>query len=302
MKKIIVLVLAIVLLAGLFVGCSGGGETQPKTSTITVSVFDEDGNTLSDVSLTMGDYSGETGDSGKYMFNDVESASYTIRASKDGHEDESEDIVVSAGENKTVLLTLKKVEEEAEELKNYSSEKSYRAVMEGQLSPGGINRIIIEHDNYGNSQHLTIYDEDEKEFEMYIVDDKAKTLMDNEWMDVPLEQVQVMLSTGYLNLPEAMASGAAESYNTAITTPDFSYGVEKIGRETVNGYPTTKYHMFSKITSEEETGTSDIWIINSGSYKGYATRMVVTIKSSGEEETFTINITDLGKDMGIQMP
>jgi len=301
MKKIIVLALAIVLLAGVFVGCGGGGETQPKTSTVTVSVFNEGGNALSGVSLTMGDYSGKTGNNGKYVFNDVESASYTIQASKDGHEDESEDIVVSEGENKTVSLTLKEVEEEAEELKNYSTEKSYRAVMEGQSSSGGINRIVIEHDNYGNSQHLTIYDEGEKEFEMYIVDDKAKMLMDDDWMDVPLEQVQAM-STGYLNLLEGMASGATESYNIAITNPDFSYGVEKIGRETVNGYPTTKYHMFSKITSEEETGTSDIWIINSGPYKEYATRMVITIKSSGEEETMTINITDFGKDMGIQMP
>jgi len=301
MKKIIVLALAIVLLAGLFVGCGGGGETQPKTSAVTVSVFNEGGNALSGVSLTMGDYSGKTEDNGKYVFNDVESASYTIQASKDGHEDESEDIVVSEGENKTVSLTLKEVEEEAEELKNYSTEKSYRAVMEGQSSSEGINKIIIEHDNYGSSQHLTIYDEDEKEFEMYIVDDKAKMLMDGNWVDVPFEQVQVM-STGYLNLFEGMTSGAAESYNIAITNPNFSYGVERIGRETVNGYSTTKYHMFSKITSEEETGTSDIWIINSGPYKEHATRMVITMKSSGEEETMTINITDFGKDMGIQMP
>ncbi len=301
MKKIIVLALAIVLLAGLFVGCGGGGEVQPKTSTVTVSVLDGDGNALSGVNLTMGDRSGETEDNGEYMFNDVESASYTIQVSKDGYEGESEDIVVSAGENKTVSLTLQKAEEEAEELKNYSTEKSYRAVMEGRSSSGGINRIIIEHDNYGNSQHLTIYDEGEKEFEMYIVDDKAKMLMDNEWMDVPFEQVQAM-STGYLNLLAGMASGAAESYNIAISNPDFSYGVEMIGRETVNGYSAIKYHMFSKITSEEETGTSDIWIINSGSYKGYATRMIITIKSSGEEETMTINITDFGKDMGIQMP
>lgn len=221
---------------------------------------------------------------------------------QDGYEDGSKDITVSAGENKTVTLTFKKVEE-AEELKDYSAEKSYRAVMEGNSSLGETNKVIIIQDDYGKSQHITIYTEGEEEFEMYLVGGKAKVLADEQWMEIPPEQVQAM-SVGYLDLLKGMASNAEESYNIAINNPDFSYEVKRIGRETMNGYPTTKYHMFSKATSEEGEGVeaSDTWIINSGPYEGYATCMVINIKFSGEEETMTINITDFGKDMGIKMP
>ncbi len=304
MKKIIVLALAIVLLAGLSVGCGGGGETQPKTSTITVSVFDEGGSALSGVFLVMGDHSGETGDSGKCIFDDVESASYTIYASKDGYEDESESIAVSAGESKTVSLTLKKVEETAETLKNYSTEKSYKLELEGKSGSGKISKIIILYDDYGKSQYLATYEGDKKEFELYIVDDKAKVSTDGEWMDIPFESVEMLAAT-YRGLVEYTWKGVEESYNKSVTIPGFSYTVEEVGRETVNGYPATKYHMSVIATSEEGKkmeSSSDVWIINSGPYKGYPTRIVATTKSGDETVTTTMNISDFGKDMGIQMP
>lgn len=309
MKKIIILAVVIMLIGGLLAGCGKGtnpAPPKPKTSNVTVTVNDEDGNAISSVELTMGDYSGKTGDDGKYVFNDVKAGNYTIKATKEGYEDGSEDIAVTAGEDKTVTITLKKVKQ-AEKLKDYSTLKSYKAVMEMKSEDSSENsKFVVMQDNYGKSQHLIGYENGKKQFELYVVGDKAKIFSNGTWLEVPAGQIGAFTAS-YANLFKNMIDQIETDYNGWVKSPNgnASYRIRKIGTETVNGYSTTKYHFSGEETTENEktVGTADIWIINRGPYKDYMTRMIVTSTSStGEKDTLTINATDFGKDMGIKMP
>jgi len=309
MKRIVIFAVIIMLIGGLLAGCGGGTNPtspKPKTSNVTVTVKDETGNPISSVSLTMGDYSGKTGNDGKYVFNDVKPGDYTVEATKEGYEDGSEDITVTAGEDKNITLTLKKVQQ-AEELKDYSTVKSYKVVIEVKSNNSNeIDRVIVVRDNYGKSEDVTAYENNKKKFELCKVGDKAKILSEGYWIEVPADQIG-SLTSAYLDPFTGMVDIVRSRYNEWVKTPNgsASYSVKRVGRETVNGYSTTKYHFSGKVSSEGEklVGEADIWIINKGPYKGYMTRMVATSSSSeGGKATYTINATDFGKDMEIKMP
>ncbi|MEF3245202.1 MAG: carboxypeptidase-like regulatory domain-containing protein [Caldisericaceae bacterium] len=302
MKKITILFVIIMLIGELLAGCGG-----IKPSTVTVAVVDENGNPIASTNLTMGKYSEKTGNDGKYVFKGVEAGNYTLKVTKEGYGDVSEDITVDKGEDKSLTITLRKLEQ-AEELKDYSALKSYKAVMELNAKDSSRNsKLVVEQENYGNSQHIIGYDENgNKQFEMYLVGDKAKVFTGGNWMELPATQVS-SFTAEYLLTFETMVKEVEIRYNGWVKTPNGNtlYNVSKIGTETVNGYSTTNYNLSKEETSEsgKTVITSDIWIINKGEYKNYMTRMVATSSISGEEtDVLTINITDFGKDMGINMP
>ncbi len=308
MRKVIIFVVVVALFGGLLAGCGRGTTSappKPKTSNVTVVVSNENGNALSSVNLTMGNYSGKTDDNGKYVFHNVKPGTYTVKATEDGYESMSSDVTVTAGEDKTVTLTLKKTEQ-MEELKDYSKVKSYKAVMELKQN-NKVSKYIIIQDNYGKSQHITAYNVNGGEkIDLYVIGNKAKIYTDGNWIELPASQVGP-LTAGYLKFLKNILSAVEDDYNGSINTSQGSgsYSVKREGKEEMNGYSTTRYRLSGKETSGEEktVGSADIWIINEGLYKGYATRIVVNItNSTGEKSIFTINATELGKDMEIKMP
>ncbi len=311
MKKITVLLLAIALSMFVFAGCGGGGshspapQPKPKTGSVTITVKDADGNALSGVSVSMGALSGTTDGSGKYTFKDAKPGNYTLKVSKDGYEDAEKDIVLKEGDSLSVTLVMKK-KAVPEEMKDYSKVKSYKLVMEMTSGNNKSGKFILIRDDSGKKQHLIVYNPDgEKEAEIYVVGDKAKIFSGGKWMEVPASQIG-MLSDQYLGFASSLIKELRKNYNEYIKTPvgSISYGIKRIGEESVNGYSCTKYRFKGKenTSSGSTSGTADIWIINSGPYKGYATRIVMTSDTNGKTETWTINFTDFGKDMGIKLP
>ena len=300
MKKVIAVTIILLLFVVVFAGCSGGGGTTPKTSKVNVSVTDEGGKAISGVKLSMGDYSGTTDSSGKYAFNDVKSGSYTIKASKEGYEDVSSDVTVGEGESKTVNLTLKE-EVVAEEIKDYSQIKSYKVTFEVKSASGkGDQKIEILQDDYGKKQHMTVMDlkTGETQFEMYIDGDKAKIRSDDTWTEMPASQVS-SISGGFLAIVDTMAVNVRNSYNTSVKTltGSASYSISRVGSETVNDYPAVKYLMKANVTSQGEQTISqvELWVISSGTYKNYPTRMVISVTNKGETDMVTFNVSDFGK-------
>ncbi len=311
MKKIIILLLVVTLSAFIFAGCGGGSsnssapQPKPKTGSVTVIVKDSDGNALSGASVSMGTLSGMTNESGEYAFKGVKPGNYTLKASKDGYENSEKDIALKEGDNLSVTLVMKK-KAAPEEMKDYSKVKSYKLVMEMTSGNNKSGKFILIRDDYGKKQHLIVYNPDGgKEAEIYVVGDKAKIFSGGKWMEVPSSQIS-MLSDQYLGFAGSLINELRKNYNESIKTPvgSVSYGIKRMGEESVNGYSCTKYRFKSKesTSSGSTSGTADIWIINSGPYKGYATRIVMTSATNGKTETWTINFTDFGKDMGIKLP
>jgi len=299
MKKIVVTGIILLLFVGVFVGCSGGGGTQPKTSQVNVSVVDDSGNALSGVSVKMGSYSGTTDNGGKYTFSNVNSGSYTIEASKDGYDSATTDMTVGEGETKAANLTLKTTVT-AEEISNFSNLNSYKEVIETQSSDGTHQEIEILMAQKGKQQKITVTDlkTGEIQFALYIDGDKAKIKSDDTWVDIPFSQVSGM-SAGFLNFAQSMVTGVQDSYNVAVRTPSgsASYSIERAGSETINGYPTIKYVMKGKTISgaQQAIAEADVWTISSGTYKNYSTRMIISVINKGETDTMTVNVSDFDK-------
>jgi hypothetical protein len=298
MKKIVIATVILLLIVGFFAGCSkGGGGTQPKTSQVNVSVVDDSGNALSGVSVKMGSYSGTTNNGGKYTFSNVNSGSYTIEASKDGYDSATTDMTVGEGETKAANLTLKTTVT-AEEISNFSNLNSYKEVIETQSSDGTHQEIEILMAQKGKQQKITVTDlkTGEIQFALYIDGDKAKIKSDDTWVDIPFSQVSGM-SAGFLNFAQSMVTGVQDLYNVAVRTPSgsASYSIERAGSETINGYPTIKYVMKRKTTSgaQQAIAEADVWTISSGTYKNYATRMIITINSNGKVDTMRVDVSDL---------
>jgi hypothetical protein len=150
----------------------------------------------------------------------------------------------------------------------------------------------------GKQQKITVTDlkTGEIQFALYIDGDKAKIKSDDTWVDIPFSQVSGM-SAGFLNFAQSMVTGVQDSYNVAVRTPSgsASYSIERAGSETINSYSTIKYVMKGKTTSgvQQAIAEADVWTISSGTYKNYATRMIITINSNGKVDTMRVDVSDL---------
>jgi len=81
-----------------------------NTGSIKVIVKDNSGNRLKGASIYLdGSYKGSTNYNGELLIEDLSPEKYTVKATKSGYEDDSEDVYVESGETKTVYLTLKEI-------------------------------------------------------------------------------------------------------------------------------------------------------------------------------------------------
>jgi hypothetical protein len=104
-------------------------EGEEKTGSVKAYVKDNSGNKLSGASVYLDNsYKGKTNSSGYLYIDDVPEGYYTVRASKSGYEDDSEQVYVENGKTKTIYLNLREkkisVEDTAEKYKK--SGETYR--------------------------------------------------------------------------------------------------------------------------------------------------------------------------------
>jgi hypothetical protein len=316
MKKILLVVVVLLFVSVLFVGCSGGNsgsnpKNEPKVASLEVHVTDQSGDAVSEASVLMEDLNKLTNSEGKVTFENVKPGTYKITARKDDFEDQTKIVNVEAGNNKTVVLSINKKENKigATEIESLSKTKSYKLVAE-MLEDGKSNgKFVVFSDNYGKDQHFLVYnDKGGVELEVVMVNDKARVKSgDNgKWMDMPATAVKAM-TNATIGMAENAVNGLVTEFNEVVkdSKGTVTYSIKKMGTETVNGYSTVKYRFSGEGSTQEESGkvTADMWIVNSGKFKGYMTLVEIKSMSNNEKPAeMKINITDIGNDMHISMP
>ncbi len=318
-RKVLAIVLAVLLTAVIFTGCGGGSNSsngggnsiKPTTAHLTVSVTDNSGNSIENAKVTVNNNSGTTKSNGTVVFDTLNPGDYTVKSSKDGYEDAQKNVSLKAGDQTTVPLILrKKAEESAEALKDVSKLKSYRLTFDTLSSDNKSGKMFIEENNFGKEQHMAIYnDKGEVEMEFYNVDGKVelRSGKSGKWIKIPESSAKAMTDTS-LEFANNMLNGTIEDFNKAVKDNkggSVKYEVKRVGNETMNGYPTYKYHLYLEGHDENGTGIveSYIWVINRGEYKDYTTRMLLSFKDTdGKKSKVTINLTDIGKNLHITLP
>ncbi len=308
MKRIFIVVVVLSLL--ILAGCSGG-TTSKKTSNLIVTVLDNESKPISGATIGLDGKTGSTDSNGKYTFKSLEEGSFTIYASKEGYEENSDSINVTAGKDATLTITLsKKTTEQVSELKELSSIKSYAFTFVTKDENGKSSTIKEEINDFGKREHLIVINEDgEVETEYFLVNDKAKMKSGDEWMEFTGEQATSMGGM-FTSLAESFSNSATSWYNEAVRVPGGSVTFKRLGTETMNGYSTTKYEY--TLTGEKYLGGDyekvvvTYWVINSGNYKDYTTRLIFeytpTKNSTGSYQSIEFNFTRLGEDLKIELP
>ncbi len=321
-KKFVAVAIMLMVFAFIFTGCGGGttggsnqggtngNNNKPTTAQLIVIIKDDAGNSLSGVTVSLNQSketdSTETDSSGKAIFDSLKPGEYAIKATKEGYEDADSDVVLNAGDKKTVNLTLEKSESgSVDEVNDLSNLKSYKAVFEYKSSEEGEgSKILVFQDDYGKKQHMIVYDSKGKvTFESYVFGDKAKIKSGDMWIEIPASAVKGM-TKATIGFAENMMRNTEEYFNEHGSNGDINYTFKKVGSEVVNGYPTYKYHLEikGKTGDNNVSYVGNMWIISKGPYKGYVTRLIITFKDNKTSGTLISNLTDIGKDMHITKP
>lgn len=298
MKKIILLVLISILF--LSVSLLACGKKVIKND-INVFVSDSKNNPLIDVDLTLDGKIGKTDSNGNYTFKQVEEGTYTLKASKDGYEEKSDNILVSEGKTQHIKIVLKE-KVAFEEVKNYSELKSFKMVIEYKEPTSNINqKIEIIREDFGNKEYMKVVDlkTSKTQTEMVMDENKAKIRYEEkEWFELPRSEVQ-KLTEAFSSFAKEAVDNLTKDFNENIKTPEgsISYSINKIGSESINNYSTIKYLMKGKTKFENEQFEmeSSIWIINSGEYKNYPTKFIYILHLKDGDTIYTINILEYGE-------
>ncbi len=315
-KKFIAVAIVLLIAAFIFTGCGGGtnqggtseNNNKPAVAQLIVTVKDDAGNALSGAIVSLNSENEKSTDSsGKVIFDSLKPGDYEVKAEKEGYEPAGNDVTLKEGDKQTLNLVLKREVEQVEEAKKFSDLKSYKAIVEFTSNDDNDNgKIVLIQDNYGKEKHITIYGKDGKvQFELYVVGDKAKMRSGNEkWTEIPSTAAEG-LTGSTLGFAEGMMNNTVSYFNEAAEGKNERYSIKRVGSETVNGYPTYKYHLIAEGGTGENKGSvvGDIWIIRKGPYKDYTTRMILKYSdASGVKTTFTANLVDIGKNMQITLP
>lgn len=307
MKKILLVMVVMFLLV--FAGCTKGTS---KTSNLTVKVVDQDNAVVSSATAKLDGQSGTTDASGKYVFKSLNEGSYSIDVSKEEYQSNTNSVNITGGKDSEITITIARLSsEEISELKELSTIKSYAFTFVIKDKDGKKTTTILEEINdFGKKEHLVVIDEEgEVETEYYLVNNKAKIRSGDEWMELTGEEASNMGGI-FSSMAETFNSSARGWYNEAVRVPGASATFKRLGTETANGYPTTKYEY--TITGEKYVGldyqkiVATYWVINSGSYKDYTTRLVMEYtpsqNSTAPYQMLEFNFTSFGEDIKIELP
>lgn len=298
MKKLFFLTL-IIFLSIYFFGC---GKRVIKND-INITVFDEKNNPLKGVNLSLDDKTGITDNNGKYTFSQVEEGSYILKVSKEGFEEKEESILITEGKKQEIKIVL--IEKASfDEIKNYSDIKSFHIVLEYRTKEGKYDqKIEIISEDYGKKEYLKTTNLNTGKFqnEIYMDEKIAKIRYDEKGDFYEMKREEIgSIAGSFSSMVNELVNGVKEDFNTSIKTPEGSVNVsiKKVGTEKVNNYNATKYSYEGESTYQNQKTKfkNEIWIINSGEYKNYPTKINAMLVFEDEStESFTINIFELGE-------
>jgi hypothetical protein len=302
MRKTIAVLLVFNLL--LAVGCGNPSPTV-QTGTVTVAVADGDGTVVKGATVTLTDTDGKvltatSGATGTVVFDAVAYGDYDVAASMSGYTNGSDTVTVdSSSQDISIAMESDSVDSSQDgvevsdasvldALTGYRYKWTYRDMNEtGSTSmEGGFERP--------DKEYVVMRDKDGKStMEFYKVGDTVKIGSGDSWQT--------------LEGDDAKDVGFGRSF---VSTLSGDYSFVKDQKEwtksyggSVNGYDTDQYVFHYSVSGVTTTATA--WIIKSGDFKGIITRYRVYAEQDGDasaNSSYTMDITDLGKPLGIRLP
>jgi len=306
-------VFAALLILGLLL-MPGCGQPASKTDTgaVTIMTVDGSGTALKGASVTITSDDGTTltavsDASGKAVFTGVAYGDYEVASTKDGYAAGSGSITVGEATQDT------EVSMEAETAAGNESGTSdttgtadvsdssildslhsYRYSWTVRDMGASATTSFEGGFEKPNNEYFISRDQDGKTtMEFYKVDGTAKLGSGDSWQTI----------TG----KDATDMGFGNSFVSTLSG-DYSFVKDhdewkKSDGGSVNGYDTDKYVYSYTISGVTTQATA--WIIRSGDFKGIITRYQVTTQDdsdSSKSSAYTMDVTDLGKPLGIKLP
>jgi hypothetical protein len=304
---------AALLILGLLLipGC-GQPASKADTGAVTVTAVDSSGNALKGASVTLTGDDGATltavsDASGKAVFNGVAYGDYDVTSEKDGYAAGSGSVTVSEATQDTEVSmeaetaagnsTATSDETGAAEVSDSSvldSLHSYRYSWTVRDMGATATTSFEGGFEKPNDEYFITRDKDGKStMEFYKVDGTVKLGSGDSWQTL----------TG----KDATDMGFGDSFVSTLSG-DYSFVKDhdewkKSDGGSVNGYDTDKYvysYTISGITTQ-----ATAWIIKTGEFKGVITRYQVTTQDdadSAKSSSYVMDVTDLGKPLGIKLP
>ena len=280
-----------------------GCKKEAKTSDIFVSVIDIDGKPIQDANILIDGMSGKSDSQGKCTFYKLSPGSFKVRVTKEGYEDYEDSIDISVGEKKEIKIVLNK-KSEFEEIKAYSEIESFHIIAEfREKEDQSGQKVEIISEDFGKKEYIKVINLKTYELNAEIISDektaKIRYSEKGEFHEIPREQART-ISQGFYVFVNEYANGVKEAFNYKIKLPEGSreHLIRKVGTEKVNNYMTTKYEFIDEVIFQNEKTRVfyEIWVINSGKYKNYPTKLNANMSFNDKSVlTFTINIFELGE-------
>jgi hypothetical protein len=298
MKKLNFLTLITIFILIFSFGC---GKKIIKND-IYVTVLDSENKPLSDVNLTLDGKSGKTDKDGKYKFPQIEEGSYTLKASKDGYEDSTENILVSEGKSQNIKIVLNK-KATFEEIKSFSDISSFHLIGEYRtIDAKGDQKVEIISEDNGKREYLKVTDLYTNKLisEMYLDEKVGRIRYEENGNVMELKREELgSITESFKSMTSDLIEGLRGEFNERIKTPEgvVTYSIKKEKEENVNNYSTTKYVYEGETTYQNEKAKfrHEIWVINKGEYKNMVTKINGMIILEEGMYSYTINIFDYGK-------
>ena len=304
MRRGIVLLLLLSLV--LVVGC--GKKTAPtETGSIRVTVEDDNGDAVKGVTLTLTDGEGKkttaSSDSkGKASFAGLADGDYDLEGAATGYAADSTSLSVEGDEQEaTLTLALVSVSEdgssssEGETADNgiMDNVTSYRwkwsSMEEGKtnasVAEGAFEKPDREYFRTGTGEDIN---------EIYTIGKtvKMRSGTEGDWQTFTGDTAE-----GMMGMSGIYTSMFNQDYSS-IKKEDSLFKRSDGG--TVNGYSTQKY-VYELALNGAVTSTT-AWIIDSGEFKGGTTRWETKSSKDGKTTSFTWDVFDLNKSIGIELP
>jgi len=298
MKKLNFLTLITIFILIFSFGC---GKKIIKND-INVTVLDSENKPLNDVNLTLDGKSGKTDKDGKYKFPQIEEGSYTLKASKDGYEDSTENILVSEGKSQNIKIVLNK-KATFEEIKSFSDISSFHLIGEYRtIDAKGDQKVEIISEDNGKREYLKVTDLYTNKLisEMYLDEKVGRIRYEENGNVMELKREELgSITESFKSMTSDLIEGLRGEFNERIKTPEgvITYSIKKEKEENVNNYSTTKYVYEGETTYQNEKAKfrHEIWVINKGEYKNMVTKINGMLIVEDGMYSYTINIFDYGK-------
>ncbi len=298
MKKLNFLTLITIFILIFSFGC---GKKVIKND-IYVTVIDSENKPLSDVNLTLDGKIGKTDKDGKYKFPQIEEGSYTLKASKDGYEDSTENILVSEGKSQNIKIVLNK-KATFEEIKIFSDISSFHLIGEYRtIDAKGDQKVEIISEDNGKREYLKVTDLYTNKLisEMYLDEKVGRIRYEENGNVMELKREELgSITESFKSMTSDLIEGLRGEFNERIKTPEgvITYSIKKEKEENVNNYSTTKYVYEGETTYQNEKAKfrHEIWVINKGEYKNMVTKINGMLIVEDGMYSYTINIFDYGK-------